>query len=72
MPDPALEDLLVAATDTWWRGKRNDRLEVALCQCIAAQTKAPAWQIYSTLDDIASALASASDARLAWQSQYPV
>ncbi len=70
--EPRLEDMLVAAADTWWRGRREQRLEAALGGRIAAQTGEAEWQVYSTLDDIASALTADADRRLAWQSQHAV
>jgi putative nucleotidyltransferase with HDIG domain len=69
--DPAAgpEDLLVAAADTWWRGKRDDELEAALCRWITYETPAPAWEAYAYLDDISSSITADADARLSWQQQ---
>jgi hypothetical protein len=71
-PDPLAgsEDLLVAAADTWWRGKRDDSLEAALCRWMASETPASAWEVYSYLDDIACSITADADARLSWQQQF--
>jgi putative nucleotidyltransferase with HDIG domain len=64
------EDLLVAAADTWWRGKRDDELEAALYRWIAAETPAPAWEAYAYLDEVATSMTANADARLSWQQQF--
>jgi putative nucleotidyltransferase with HDIG domain len=69
-PAAAPADLLVAAADTWWRGKRDDELEAALCRWIAEETPAPAWEAYAYLDDVASSITADADARLSWQQQF--
>jgi hypothetical protein len=65
-----LEDLLVAAADSWWRGQRDERLESAVCDRIAKHVKEPEWQVYAAVDDIAADLTADADARLAWQNQH--
>jgi len=69
-PEPQLEDLLVALADSWWRGKRDARLESAVCQTIADKMGEPQWQVFITVDEIAADITAGADARLAWQSQH--
>lgn len=71
-PDAHLEDLLVAWADKLWRGVRDEQLEEALTQQIAAQTGQPIWQVFAALDDMAAEIAQDADRRLAWQNQHPV
>lgn len=72
--DPMLqpEDLLVKLADTWWRGKRDDRLEAATCRWIEQQTLMAQWEVFAILDDIASDITADADARRAWQQQFAV
>ncbi len=69
-PEPRIEDLLVALADHWWRGKRDEALETALCQQIAEETHQAAWQVFLVLDEIAAGITAEADSRLAWQSQH--
>ncbi len=68
--EPMVEDLLVEAADSWWRGKRDAELDAALCRWITQHTGEPEWQVYAALDDIASAITADADGRLAWQNQH--
>jgi putative nucleotidyltransferase with HDIG domain len=67
---PHPEDLLVAVADAWWRGKRGDQLEAAVCRWIAQATQTAPWQVFATLDDIAAGITAEADVRLAWQQQF--
>jgi putative nucleotidyltransferase with HDIG domain len=67
---PQPEDLFVAVADSWWRGKRDDLLEAALCGWIGEQTQAPPWEVFRTLDDIAVDITAEADVRLAWQQEF--
>ncbi len=69
-PAPRPEDLLVALADTWWRGKRDDHLEAAVCRWIAERTQTAEWEVFAALDDLAADLTAQADARLAWQRQF--
>ena len=53
---PQPEDLLVALADTWWRGKREEQLEAAVCRWIAEQMQLAQWQVFTALDDIAAGI----------------
>lgn len=70
--DPARqpEDLLVAVADGWWRGKRDDQLEAAVCRWIAEEMQAAPWQVFAALDAIADSITARADARLAWQQLF--
>lgn len=70
--DAQLEDLLVALADALWRGKRDERLETQVCRQIAEQTGQPVWQVFATLDTIATTIAADADARLSWQNSHPL
>ncbi len=61
---PPLEDLLVALADNWWRGRRDEVIESAVCAQIAAQTHQSAWQVYLALTEIADVITSSADERL--------
>jgi hypothetical protein len=67
---PQLEDALVALTDNWWRGSRNESLEGLMCQLISQQVGADQWQVFLALDDIATGITADADGRLAWQNQH--
>jgi hypothetical protein len=67
-----LEDLLVAAADKVWKGKRDDTLEQALVHRIAALSGQEPWQVWLTLDDILTKLADAAPERLRWQASHRV
>ena len=69
--DP-LEDLLVAAADKVWKGKREEALEQALVHRIAVLSGTEAWQVWLRLDDILTALAEAASERLGWQARHRV
>lgn len=60
----------MAVADGWWRGKRDDQLEAAVCRWIAEETQAAPWQVFTALDDIAAGITARADARLAWQQQF--
>jgi HD superfamily phosphodiesterase len=63
-PEATLEDLLVAAADKLWRGKREAELEQLLVASIAATSATPAWEAFSRADEIFSLVAADGDDRL--------
>ena len=63
--DMELEDLLVAAADKLWRGKREDGLEQRLVAALAVVSGRPAWDVFSAADEVFAAVASDGDERLA-------
>ncbi len=62
-----LEDLLVAAADTVWCGRRCDLLEEKLTNCVAAVTGMPEWDVWARMDLILERIAARGVDRLAWQ-----
>jgi hypothetical protein len=71
-PDVTLEDLLVALADGVWRGKRDSDLEDLLVQRLSDSSSDEPWAVYSFLDDMIGSIARDADARLGWQTQFPV
>lgn len=67
-----VEELLVVAADTVWKGKRDKGLDDALVAAIATTTAQPTWQVFMTLDGMLERLAKDADARLQWQARFPV
>jgi hypothetical protein len=67
-----MEDLLVALADKIWKGKREDALEQMVMHRIAAATGEEPWQVWLTLDDIFTDMASTADERLNWQASHKV
>jgi HD superfamily phosphodiesterase len=59
-----LEDLLVAAADKLWRGKREAELEQRLVSAIAIASAVPDWEAYSRADEIFAQVAADGDERL--------
>ncbi len=72
--DPALvvEDLLVVAADTVWKGKRSSTLDDQVCACLVDDAGVARWQAFDRWDRILTALANDADRRLAWQGRFPV
>lgn len=71
-PDATLEDLLVSLADKIWKGARQDDLEMILVGRISRAISMPEWEVFSALDTILFDLEADADARLAWQSKFPV
>jgi hypothetical protein len=63
-PDMKLEDLLVAAADKLWKGKREAELEQRLVEALAASSGLPAWEAFSRADEIFAEVAANGDERL--------
>lgn len=68
--DPALtlEDLLVQAADSLWKGRRDQHLDAAIVRHLGE----PAWQHFLVWDELASTLTDRAADRLAWQRQFPI
>jgi hypothetical protein len=60
-----LEDRLVALADELWKGKRDEALERAVMDEIAAITERPAWDVFARFDETASTVAARGPERLA-------
>lgn len=67
-PSLSLEDLLVQAADTLWKGRRDASLDAAIVRHLGE----PAWQHFLTWDELADALTSTAVDRLAWQRRFPL
>ncbi|GAB3885264.1 HD domain-containing protein [Kibdelosporangium lantanae] len=65
-----LEDLLVSLADKAWKAKRVQDLEEMVVARLAGDR--PAWEVFMELDDELTRIAAGADARLAFQSAYPV
>lgn len=63
-PRADLEDRLVALADKLWKGKRDEALETALTAELAARTGRPSWEVFATLDGIATQIAEDGPERL--------
>ena len=68
--DVQVEDLLVAVADQVWKGGRDEDLETALLERLAASNDSELWEAYMTLDEVLTALAAEADRRLLWQAQF--
>ncbi len=67
-----LEDLLVSLADKVWKAKRVPDLEQLVTARLATASGQKPWQVFMTLDDELDRIASGADARLAFQSSYPI
>ena len=65
-----VEDLLVALADQIWKGGRDEELETALLERLAASNDSALWEAYMTLDALLTTLAADADRRLLWQAQF--
>lgn len=65
-PSLTLEDLLVQAADSLWRGKRDQRLDAALVR----QLGEPAWKHFLSWDELAEQLTAGAAQRLDWQRRF--
>lgn len=70
--DIALEDLLVSLADKVWKAKRVPDLEQLVTARLAAAAGQEPWEVFMALDDELDRIAAGADARLAFQSSYPV
>ncbi|MES2459029.1 MAG: HD domain-containing protein [Armatimonadota bacterium] len=67
-----LEYMLVALADKVWKGKREDLLEQAVADLIAARSGEAVWKVWLQVDDILSDVAAFADERLSFQAGHPV
>lgn len=65
-----VEDLLVALADQVWKGGRDEELETALLERLAAAQDSEMWEAYMKLDEVLTRLADEADRRLLWQAQF--
>jgi putative nucleotidyltransferase with HDIG domain len=60
-----LEDHVVALADKLWKGKRDEVLERAVVEQIAAASGSEPWQVFERVDALCEAIAADGDDRLA-------
>ncbi|MDX1688129.1 MAG: HDIG domain-containing protein [Candidatus Promineifilaceae bacterium] len=68
--DATVEDLLVALADEVWKGSRDEELETALLERLAASKNSELWEAYMKLDELLTTLAAEADRRHLWQAQF--
>jgi hypothetical protein len=66
------DDLLVSLADKVWKAKRVPDLEHLVTVWLATASGLEPWEAFLALDDELDRIASGADARLAFQSSYPV
>ncbi|HEX8870608.1 MAG TPA: HD domain-containing protein [Lentzea sp.] len=70
--DVTIEDLLVSLADKVWKAKRVPDLEHLVTAHLATAAGQEPWEVFLALDDELDRIASGADARLAFQSSYPI
>ncbi|MFI5912951.1 HD domain-containing protein [Dactylosporangium sp. NPDC051541] len=71
-PGATLDELLVTLADKVWKGRREPGLEEQVAQLVAQRRGEPVWAVFMRLDDELTRIADGADARLAFQSGFPV
>ncbi|MFJ3668828.1 HD domain-containing protein [Streptomyces sp. NPDC090106] len=72
LPDLGLEDRLVSVADKVWKNKRVPDLEDLVVRDLAEAGGRTVWEEFLAFDDLLTTLGDGADARLAFQSSYPV
>ncbi len=67
--DVGVEDLLVAAADTVWRGARDEQLDDRLTASLAERQETETWATFATLDALLTHCASGASSRLRWAAE---
>ncbi|WP_394617539.1 HD domain-containing protein [Lentzea sp. JNUCC 0626] len=67
-----LEELLVSLADKVWKAKRVPDLEQLVTDHLARVSGQEPWEVFMALDDELNRIAEGADARLTYQSSYPV
>ncbi|MEV6484342.1 HD domain-containing protein [Streptomyces sp. NPDC051576] len=67
-----LEDLLVSLADKVWKNKRVPDLEDLVVARLAEATGRAVWEEFLALDEVLTGIGDGADARLAFQSSFPV
>lgn len=68
--DCSFEELLVALSDTLWKGKRDDELEKRVIDEAARRLKKEVWDVYIDLDSCFENIASGGSERLKRSEEY--
>ncbi|MEO3924624.1 HD domain-containing protein [Micromonosporaceae bacterium B7E4] len=71
-PEATIEELLVSLADKVWKGRREADLETRIVDRLAAAGGQQRWAAFLALDDVLTGIAEEADARLDFQSRYPV
>lgn len=72
LPGLGIEDLLVSLADKIWKNKRVPELEDLVVRKLAEVSGRTVWEGFLDLDDLLTAVGEGADARLGFQSSYPV
>ena len=67
-----LDELLVSLADKVWKGKRVTELEDLVVARLAGASGREAWDEFSELDTLLTAIADGADERLAYQMGFPL
>ncbi len=70
--DSPIEILIVAISDTIWKGKRDSELEQLILTQICFHSDLDKWEAYIVFDEMLEKLADKGDERLAFQISYPL
>jgi hypothetical protein len=70
--ESSLEELLVSLADKVWKAKRVADLEQLVTAHLATAAGHEPWEVFMALDDELDRIAAGADARLAFQSSYPI
>lgn len=66
----AVEDLLVIAADTVWKGARVRSVEDALSAAVMRAEGCGAWEAFMVVDTIVDTLGWSAGERIAWQARF--
>jgi hypothetical protein len=72
LPDTAVEDLLVSVADKIWKNRRVPDLEDLVVRRLAEASGRTVWEEFLDFDDLLTSVGEGAEARLAFQSSYPV
>ncbi|MGX1546713.1 HD domain-containing protein [Streptomyces adustus] len=71
-PHIGLEDLVVSLADKIWKNKRVTDLEELVVTRLAEASGRAVWEEFMALDEVLARIGDEADARLAFQSCFPV
>ena len=60
----SFEERSVALADKLWKGKREEMLELAIIDAVAAKLQTGRWEVFARLDAVFEEIASGAEARL--------
>ena len=62
--DVSFEERSIALADKLWKGKREESLELAVIDDVAARLQLGRWDVFTRLDEVFEQIASEGPARL--------